>query len=66
MAVSGDGFGKKPETLPVSFLSGTKYEHLVSGMTGGVASTLITHPFDLIKLRFAGMFADTVSKTLVR
>jgi solute carrier family 25 folate transporter 32 len=28
-------------------------EHLVAGMSGGVASTLILHPLDLIKTRFA-------------
>ena len=37
-----------------SFLSGVKYEHLVAGLSGGIISTLATHPFDLIKLRFAG------------
>lgn len=37
-----------------SFLSGVKYEHLIAGLSGGVVSTLATHPFDLIKLRFAG------------
>lgn len=31
-----------------------KYEHLVAGVSGGVASTLILHPLDLIKIRFAG------------
>jgi solute carrier family 25 folate transporter 32 len=30
-----------------------RYEHLVAGIAGGVTSTLITHPFDLIKLRLA-------------
>ena len=65
MVVSEDGFGKKPETLPAPFLSGIKYEHLVAGMTGGVISTLVTHPFDLIKLRFAGTFMGTVSIMLV-
>ncbi len=39
----------------VTFLSGVQYEHLIAGLTGGVLSTLITHPFDLLKLRFAGM-----------
>ncbi|XP_003387458.1 PREDICTED: mitochondrial folate transporter/carrier-like [Amphimedon queenslandica] len=36
-----------------SLLSGIRYQHLVAGLCGGVASTLVTHPFDLIKLRFA-------------
>ena len=40
--------------LSLSFFSGVKYEHLVAGLTGGVLATLATHPFDLIKLRFAG------------
>ena len=31
-----------------------RYEHLVAGVSGGVASTLILHPLDLIKIRFAG------------
>lgn len=30
-----------------------KYEHLIAGVTGGVASTLLLHPLDLIKIRFA-------------
>ncbi|GLH03484.1 Mitochondrial folate transporter/carrier [Gryllus bimaculatus] len=33
--------------------SHVKYEHLVAGISGGVASTLILHPLDLIKIRFA-------------
>ena len=41
-------------SVPLSFFSGVKYEHLVAGLSGGVVSTLATHPFDLIKLRFAG------------
>jgi hypothetical protein len=39
-----------------SVFSHVKYEHLVAGITGGVASTLILHPLDLIKIRFAGKF----------
>lgn len=31
-----------------------KYEHLIAGVTGGVTSTLLLHPLDLIKIRFAG------------
>jgi solute carrier family 25 folate transporter 32 len=30
-----------------------KYEHLVAGISGGVVSTLILHPLDLLKIRFA-------------
>ncbi|XP_075169261.1 solute carrier family 25 member 32 [Haematobia irritans] len=33
--------------------SHVKYEHLVAGVSGGVTSTLILHPLDLIKIRFA-------------
>lgn len=33
--------------------SHVKMEHLVAGMTGGAASTLILHPLDLVKIRFA-------------
>ena len=43
------------KALTVSFLSGLKYEHFVAGLTAGLVPTLITHPLDLIKLRFAGM-----------
>ena len=42
------------KSVPLSFFSGVRYEHLVAGLSGGVVSTLATHPFDLIKLRFAG------------
>lgn len=31
-----------------------KYEHLVAGVTGGVTSTVLLHPLDLLKIRFAG------------
>ena len=44
------------QVLRHPFWAGIKYEHLVSGVTGGVVSTLITHPFDLIKLRLAGEY----------
>ncbi|KAF2356904.1 Mitochondrial substrate/solute carrier [Trinorchestia longiramus] len=33
--------------------SGVRYEHLLAGVSGGVASTLILHPLDLLKVRFA-------------
>ena len=37
-----------------SFTSGIRIHHLVGGLCGGVVATLVTHPFDLIKLRLAG------------
>ena len=38
---------------PLSFLSGVRYEHLVAGVGGGLVSTLVLHPLDLLKIRFA-------------
>ncbi|KAJ8920403.1 hypothetical protein NQ315_005269 [Exocentrus adspersus] len=37
----------------MSLLSHVKYEHLVAGISGGVTSTVILHPLDVIKIRFA-------------
>lgn len=31
------------------------YEHLIGGMSGGLASTLVCHPFDLLRVRYSGM-----------
>jgi len=31
-----------------------RMEHLMAGITGGVVSTLILHPLDLLKISFAG------------
>lgn len=31
-----------------------RYEHLIAGVSGGVTSTLLLHPLDLIKIRFQG------------
>ena len=39
-----------------TIFSGIKYNHLIGGICGGVIATLVTHPFDLIKLRLAGKF----------
>lgn len=36
-----------------SIFSFVKYEHMVAGCTGGIVSTLVLHPLDLIKIRFA-------------
>ena len=37
-----------------SFISLLRLEHLAGGVVGGVVSSLVTHPFDLVKLRLAG------------
>ena len=29
-----------------------RYQHLVAGLSGGVAATLLLHPLDLVKVRF--------------
>ena len=44
-----------------------RMEHLFAGITGGVVSTLILHPLDLLKIRFAGklvVFYKTNRSTL--
>ena len=33
-----------------------RLEHLFAGITGGVVSTLVLHPLDLLKIRFAGNY----------
>ncbi|XP_006000467.1 solute carrier family 25 member 32 [Latimeria chalumnae] len=38
---------------PSGFLSHVKYENLLAGLSGGVVSTLLLHPLDLVKIRFA-------------
>lgn len=48
-AMKSNGSSRK-----VSLFSQVKYEHMVAGISGGVTSTLILHPLDLIKIRFAG------------
>ncbi|XP_012534626.1 mitochondrial folate transporter/carrier [Monomorium pharaonis] len=50
-AIKGSGTPGAPRQLNV--LSNFKYEYLVAGISGGVVSTLMLHPLDLIKIRFA-------------
>ena len=38
----------------LSIFSNVRWEHLAAGVTGGVVSTVILHPLDLIKIRFQG------------
>lgn len=45
----------KSVTLAESFnsLYDLKYQHLIAGICGGVLSTVVLHPLDVIKIRFA-------------
>ncbi|XP_071556019.1 solute carrier family 25 member 32 [Temnothorax nylanderi] len=49
--IKGSGTPGAPRQLNV--LSHLKYEYFVAGISGGVVSTLMLHPLDLIKIRFA-------------
>lgn len=35
-------------------LSHVRVENLAAGLSGGVVSTMVLHPLDLVKIRFAG------------
>lgn len=39
------------------WLSQLKFEHMIAGVSGGVASTLVLHPLDLLKVRLAGILS---------
>lgn len=47
-----------------SVMSSFRFEHLLAGVAGGVTSTLILHPLDLIKIRFAGKLCHIVKMFL--
>lgn len=54
--VSPDSSGS-PFSLTANLLrlfSHIKYENLAAGLSGGVISTMVLHPLDLVKIRFAG------------
>lgn len=45
--------------MPVrSLLRHVQLESLAAGLSGGVVSTLVLHPLDLVKIRFAGGDGD--------
>ncbi|KAM6910466.1 solute carrier family 25 member 32-like [Xenentodon cancila] len=48
----GPGPGPGP-TRPQQVFSHVKVENLIAGLSGGVVSTLVLHPLDLVKIRFA-------------
>ena len=39
-----------------------KYEHLLAGISGGAISTLLLHPLDLLKIRFAGLLTQNFTE----
>lgn len=53
-AASGSLTTAAANNRKMNLFSHLKYEHMVAGISGGVTSTLILHPLDLIKIRFAG------------
>ena len=53
-SISHVGLYSKLVALSRSLRSGVRLEHLLGGIAGGTLSTLVLHPFDLIKIRFAG------------
>jgi len=54
---AGGSGGSNPLRRGISGLFSTirtaKYEHLLAGVSGGVVSTVVLHPLDLLKVRFA-------------
>lgn len=36
-----------------------RVENLIAGLSGGVVSTLVLHPLDLVKIRFAGIISHS-------
>lgn len=51
------GLSAKPASLAghvQQVFSHVRIENLIAGLSGGVVSTLVLHPLDLVKIRFAG------------
>ncbi|KAL7830017.1 hypothetical protein SRHO_G00311440 [Serrasalmus rhombeus] len=42
-----------PFPAPASLLKHIRYENLAAGLSGGVIATMVLHPLDLVKIRFA-------------
>lgn len=62
LSISPENAGRSA-TVTESFLrllSHVKVENLVAGLSGGVVSTLILHPLDLVKIRFAGKITNVI------
>lgn len=58
VSVTETGLSRKPAVSIAGHVqqifSHVKIENLVAGLGGGVVSTLVLHPLDLVKIRFAG------------
>lgn len=52
--ILADGKANVKKRLPLS--SHVRWEHMLAGVTGGVVSTVVLHPLDLIKIRFQGLY----------
>ena len=50
--LTGDIKDKNKLTL----LGHVRWEHCFAGVAGGIVSTLVLHPLDLVKIRFQGMY----------
>lgn len=51
--VAGQTTHKVIEEKELKLLDHVKYEHLIAGTTAGVTATLVLHPLDVVKIRFA-------------
>ena len=38
----------------IALFGHVRWEHMAAGVSGGVVSTLVLHPLDLVKVRFQG------------
>jgi len=66
---SGVTAGRSIYSSMIATLRSARFEHAVGGISGGVVSTLVLHPLDLIKIRFAvddGKAVDRPSYTNLR
>jgi len=43
----------------MTIIKSLKFENMIAGISGGTISTLVLHPLDLLKIRFAGTFSRT-------
>lgn len=49
----GTSIADTTQSSPFSWVRHLKYEHMIAGVSGGVTSTVVLHPLDLLKVRYA-------------